>query len=109
MIATDRISTHDVVHRNRIPGKGKVLTQVSNFWFKYFQTQEATKDIPTQLVENTDFPTDFPEQYKDRAIIVKKLSPLPVEAIVRDRLYGSIVSGYNTETGMLATGEFVGK
>jgi len=109
MIATDRISTHDVVHKNRIPWKGKVLTQVSNFWFKYFQTQEVTKDIPTQLVEDAQFPADFPEQYKNSAIIVKKLHALPVEAIVRDRLYGSIVSGYNSETGMLATGEFVGK
>lgn len=108
MIATDRISTHDIVHKNRIPWKGKVLTTVSNFWFNYFKTQEATKDIPTQLVENAQFPTDFPEQYKNQAIIVKKLNALPVEAIVRDRLYGSIVSGYNAETGMLATGEFVG-
>lgn len=108
MIATDRISTHDIVHKNRIPWKGKVLTTVSNFWFNYFKTQEATKNIPTQLVENTQFPADFPEQYKNQSIIVKKLHALPVEAIVRDRLYGSIVSWYDAETGTLATGEFVG-
>lgn len=114
MIATDRISTHDVVHKNRIPGKGKVLTQVSNYWFDYFKTQEETKDIPTQLVENAVFPADFPEEYKNRAVIVKKLSPLPIEAIMRWRLYGSALDDnkgkkYDPVTGKLATGEFVGK
>lgn len=112
MIATDRISTHDVVHKNRIPWKGKVLTTVSNFWFNYFKTQEATKGIPTQLIENAQFPADFPDQYKDKAIIVKKLHALPVEAIVREYLYGSALkdskgNSYNPNTWKLFTGEYV--
>lgn len=114
MIATDRISTHDVVHKNRIPGKGKILTQVSNYWFNYFKTQEATKDIPTQLVEDAVFPADFPEEYKNKAVIVKKLNPLPIEAIMRWRLYGSALDDgkgnkYDPMSGKLATGEFVGE
>lgn len=108
MIATDRISTHDVVHKNRIPGKGEVLTQVSNFRSQYFREQEATKDIPTQNIENVVFPADFPKSYKARTVIVKKLSPLPLEAIVREYLYGSAFTGYNAKTGKLATGEEVG-
>jgi phosphoribosylaminoimidazole-succinocarboxamide synthase len=67
------------------------------------------KTIKTQLVENQTFPADFPEELKERAILVKKLKPLPIEAIVRGYLYGSAERGYDPKTGKLATGEEVGK
>ena len=109
IVATDRISTHDVVHRNTVPWKGKVLTQVSNYWFKKIKGNESTKHIPTQIVEWAEFPEDFPEHLKERSIIVKKTIPIPVESIKRGHLYGSAWRWYNPETGKLATGEFVWK
>lgn len=109
IIATDRISTHDVVHKNIIPWKGKALTQISKYWFQFLSQNEETKHIPTQVVENASFPTDFPENLKERTIIVKKLKALPIEAIVRWFLAWSAAKWYNSKTGTLVTGEFVGK
>ncbi|MEC9375701.1 MAG: phosphoribosylaminoimidazolesuccinocarboxamide synthase [Pseudomonadota bacterium] len=88
IITSDRLSTFDVVLPDPIPGKGAVLTQLSNFWF------ERTKDIiPNHLTEKslTELPLDNEEleSIKDRAIIVKHLNPLPVEAVVRGYLIGS--------------------
>ncbi len=88
IVTTDRLSAFDVVLPDPIPGKGRVLTQVSNFWF------EKMKDIvPNHLSELKleDIITD-PEdraQITGRSIIVKRLNPLPVEAIVRGYLIGS--------------------
>lgn len=59
------------------------------------------------MIPDAAFPDDFPEELKSRTIIVKKLTPLPIEAIVRGYLYGSALKGYNKETGKLSTGEFV--
>jgi len=58
MIATDRISTHDVIHMGTILGKWKALTKMSNYWFNDFATNESTKDIPNQLVDNPTFPEE---------------------------------------------------
>lgn len=113
IVATDRISTHDVVHNCTIPWKWETLTKISNFWFQYFAKHPDTAHIPTQVVSDAVLPSDFPEELKARTIVVKKLTPLPVEAIVRGYLYGSAYKGkrgnYNPETGILPTGEFVGK
>jgi len=88
IVTTDRLSAFDVVLPDPIPGKGQVLTSVSNFWF------EKMKDvIPNHLSELTleEIIPDAAEraQIEGRAIIVKKLKPLPVEAIVRGYLIGS--------------------
>ena len=88
IITTDRLSAFDVILPQPIPGKGEVLTRVSNFWF------ERTKNlIPNHL---TDLPldqviTDADQRAAigDRAILVKRLKPLPVEAIVRGYIIGS--------------------
>lgn len=88
IVATDRLSAFDVVLPQPIPGKGEVLTRVANFWFA------RTRDIiPNHL---SDIPlasvvTDPRERAAlgERAMIVKKLKPLPVEAIVRGYLIGS--------------------
>lgn len=88
-VATDRLSAFDVVMPQGIPDKGKVLTQISAFWF------ERTKDIiPNHVVSTNvdDFPascTPYREQLRGRSMLVKKTRPLSVECIVRGYLSGS--------------------
>ncbi|SCN47895.1 Phosphoribosylaminoimidazole-succinocarboxamide synthase [methanotrophic endosymbiont of Bathymodiolus azoricus (Menez Gwen)] len=88
IVTTDRLSAFDVILPDPIPGKGQVLTSVSNFWFKKVQDI-----IPNHLSDLSlkDVVPDADEraQIEGRAIIVKKLAPLPVEAIVRGYLIGS--------------------
>ncbi len=88
MVTTDRLSAFDVVLPDPIPGKGAVLTAVSNFWFQ--QTQDI---IPNHLTDLTlaDVLPDEREraEVEGRAIVTKKLRTLPVEAIVRGYLIGS--------------------
>ena len=79
MVASDRISIYDVVMPTPIPDKGKVLTQMSIFWF------ETTGDI----VPNHYLSEDVPEEVTDRGIRVKKLEMYPVECVVRGYLSGS--------------------
>ena len=88
IVTTDRLSAFDVILPDPIPGKGAVLTAVSNFWF------ERTRSlVPNHLAELplADVLPDNEEraQVEGRAIIVKKLKALPVEAIVRGYLIGS--------------------
>jgi phosphoribosylaminoimidazole-succinocarboxamide synthase len=88
MVTTDRLSAFDVVLPDPIPGKGAVLTAVSNFWFR--QTQDI---VPNHLTDLTlaDVLPDVREraQVEGRAVVTKKLRALPVEAIVRGYLIGS--------------------
>jgi phosphoribosylaminoimidazole-succinocarboxamide synthase len=88
IVTTDRLSAFDVILPDPIPGKGAVLTTVSNFWFR------RTKDIvPNHLsdVELASIVSDADElaSLENRAIVVKRLQPLPVEAVVRGYLIGS--------------------
>jgi phosphoribosylaminoimidazole-succinocarboxamide synthase len=81
LVASDRISTYDVVHPTPIPDKGKVLTGLSTFWF------ERTREIvPNHLVSVTD---GVPEETRGRAMLVRTLEMLPVECVVRGYLSGS--------------------
>jgi phosphoribosylaminoimidazole-succinocarboxamide synthase len=81
MVASDRISTYDVVHPTPIPDKGKVLTGLSVFWF------ERTLDIvPNHYISSTD---GVPEEVRGRALAVRKLEMLPLECVVRGYLSGS--------------------
>ncbi|MDD5214517.1 MAG: phosphoribosylaminoimidazolesuccinocarboxamide synthase [Methylococcales bacterium] len=88
IVTTDRLSAFDVILPNPIPDKGRVLTTVSNFWFN-----KLRDIIPNHLthIPLEDILKDENEyhQVAGRAIIVKKLTPLPVEAIVRGYLIGS--------------------
>jgi len=94
MVASDRISTYDVVHPTPIPDKGKVLTALSVFWF------ELTGDIvPHHLLSATE---DVPDEARGRALNVMKLDMLPVECVVRGYLTGSGWKDY------LATGAVAG-
>ncbi len=88
IVTTDRLSAFDVILPDPIPGKGRVLTRISNFWFKKLQTilPNHLTDIPLEQVV-----PDAAEraEIEERAIVVKILKPLPVEAIVRGYLIGS--------------------
>ncbi|CCM02606.1 uncharacterized protein FIBRA_04709 [Fibroporia radiculosa] len=88
-VATDRISAYDVILRNGVPDKGKVLTKISLFWF-----DKLKRTIPTHFVTaNVDEMPEEVRQYKDqlegRAMLVKKAKVIPLEAIVRGYLTGS--------------------
>ena len=89
MIASDRISAFDVVLPNGIPGKGKLLTQISVYWFR--QMEDIIKNhIITTIVD--DYPSEchrYREQLEGRSMLVKKSEQLPVECIVRGYLSGS--------------------
>ncbi|MET0769536.1 MAG: phosphoribosylaminoimidazolesuccinocarboxamide synthase [Solirubrobacteraceae bacterium] len=81
MVASDRISTYDAVHPTEIPDKGRVLTGLSVLWFG------LTGDIvPNHLISATD---GVPDEYRGRALRVKRLEMLPVECIVRGYITGS--------------------
>lgn len=88
IVATDRISAFDVILPTPIPGKGMVLTTLSNFWFKLTRTLTPNHlaDIPLReiLPDNSEY-----QQVQGRATLVKKCQPLPIEAIVRGYLAGS--------------------
>lgn len=88
IVTTDRISAFDVVLPTPIPGKGRILTETAQFWMK-----KATDILPNQLAEDIK-PSDVltPDELKQlegRGMVVRKLKPLPVEAIVRGYLVGS--------------------
>jgi phosphoribosylaminoimidazole-succinocarboxamide synthase len=100
IIATDRLSAFDVILPTPIPDKGRVLTQLSLFWF------HLLKDvIPNHVLSATDFPAPF-DQFKDdlagRSMIVRKTQPLPIECVVRGYVSGSGWKDY------LATGKICG-
>lgn len=89
IVATDRISAFDVVMPNPIPDKGRILTQISLFWFAYLGDI-----VPNHLVscEVEDFPAEcapYAGLLEGRSMLVKKAGPLPVECIVRGYLSGS--------------------
>lgn len=96
MVATDRISAFDHILKNKIVGKGKILTQMSKFWFDY------TKDIvPNDLIsiDVKDMPEFFQtEEFEGRSTMCKKLEMLPIECIVRGYITGSGWASYQ-ETG----------
>jgi phosphoribosylaminoimidazole-succinocarboxamide synthase len=96
IVATDRISAFDVVLPNAIPEKGRVLTQISKYWFS------RTSDIVRNHLLSTDL-SDFPEncrQHADilegRSMLVRKAKSLPVECIVRGYLSGSGLKEYRS-------------
>ena len=87
MVATDRLSAFDVVMRQPIPGKGKLLTQMALFWFAHLQ-----HIVPNHLTgvdpESVVAPNER-EQVRGRSMLVKRLRPVPIEAVVRGYLAGS--------------------
>jgi phosphoribosylaminoimidazole-succinocarboxamide synthase len=87
MVATDRISAFDVIMGEPIPGKGVLLTQMALFWFdklRHICPNHLTGESPERVVA-----PDEVDQVRGRSMLVKRLTPLPVEAVVRGYLAGS--------------------
>jgi len=100
IVATDRLSAFDVILPTPIPDKGRVLTQLSLFWF------DLLKDvIPNHVLSATDFPAAFNayrEELDGRSMVVRKTQPLPIECVVRGYVSGSGWKDYK------ATGKICG-
>ena len=95
IVATDRLSAFDVVMPTPIPDKGRVLTQLSLFWFELLKSV-----IPNHVLDAAEFPAPFHayrEQLAGRAMLVKKTQPLPIECVVRGYLSGSGWKEYKAE------------
>jgi len=89
MIASDRISAFDVVLPNGIPGKGKLLTQISIYWFRQMEDIIKNHLIATDVDKYPSPCQKYREQLEGRSMLVKKSEQLPVECIVRGYLSGS--------------------
>ena len=101
IVATDRLSAFDVVMAEGIPDKGRVLTQLSRFWFEFL------KDVPSHFLtaEVADYPgalIPFARQLAQRSMLVRRAKPFPIECVVRGYLAGSGWKDY------LATGSVCG-
>jgi phosphoribosylaminoimidazole-succinocarboxamide synthase len=94
IVATDRLSAFDVILPTPIPDKGRVLTQLSLFWF------DLLKDvIPNHVISATEFPAPFDqfrEELAGRSMLVQKTKPLPIECVVRGYVSGSGWKDYRT-------------
>jgi len=89
MVATDRISAFDVILPNAIPHKGKVLTQLSAFWFERLEGMVAHHLVSVQVDEFPAPLQPFKEELAGRSMLVRKCTPLPIECVVRGYLAGS--------------------
>ncbi|MCR4346214.1 MAG: phosphoribosylaminoimidazolesuccinocarboxamide synthase [Sulfuricaulis sp.] len=95
IVTTDRLSAFDVVLPDPIPGKGALLTAMSNFWFARTRATIPNQLTDTPLEKILKDPAER-KQVEGRATLVKKLKPLPVEAIVRGYIVGSGWKEYKT-------------
>ena len=87
IVATDRLSAFDVILPTPIPDKGRVLTQLSLFWFRLLEDV-----IPNHVLSATDFPAPFDKfkaELAGRSMVVRKAQPLPIECVVRGYVSGS--------------------
>jgi phosphoribosylaminoimidazole-succinocarboxamide synthase len=101
LVTTDRLSAYDVVMPDPVPGKGEVLTQISLFWFR-MMADIIDNQLTDLLVSDVVKDPELQAQLQTRALVVKRLKPLPVEAVVRGYLIGSGWSDYQ------ATGQVCG-
>ena len=98
IITSDRLSAFDVVLPDPIPRKGEVLQAVANFWFEklgHIVTNQLTGIDPESVVSETER-----DQVRGRAVVVKRLRPLPIEAVVRGYVIGSGWNDYRTTGGI---------
>jgi phosphoribosylaminoimidazole-succinocarboxamide synthase len=99
IVTTDRLSAYDVVMSDPVPGKGEILTQISLFWFRMME-DIIENQLTGQTVADVIGDPDLQAQLANRALVVKRLKPLPVEAVVRGYLIGSGWKDYQ-ETGQV--------
>ena len=88
IVATDRLSAFDVVFAQVIPGKGEILTKLSNFWFTKMSDIVPNHLTHLRVADYLNVKSEY-EELKDRSVVVKKLTPLPFEAVVRGYVAGS--------------------
>ncbi|KAJ2081303.1 Bifunctional purine biosynthetic protein ade1 [Coemansia sp. RSA 988] len=88
-VATDRISAYDVIMKSAVSGKGKILTQISVFWFNYLKDVVANHLITADIDEMPPSVQRYRDQLHGRSLLVKKVEVLPIEAIVRGYITGS--------------------
>jgi phosphoribosylaminoimidazole-succinocarboxamide synthase len=101
IVTTDRLSAYDVVMPNAVPGKGEILTELSLFWFEMMQDlipNHLTGKSLTSVLDDKDLAADL----QSRSMVVRRLKPLPIEAVIRGYLIGS---GWND---YLSTGAVCG-
>ena len=99
IVTTDRLSAYDVVMPDPVPGKGAILTRISLFWFRMMS--DIIEDQLTDLtVADVVKDPETRELLADRALVVKRLKPLPIEAVVRGYLIGSGWKDYQ-DTGQV--------
>lgn len=94
IVATDRLSAFDVVLPDPIPMKGKVLTQISLFWFKQIEDIISNHIVISNVDEYPEICKPYSSILRDRSIVVKKANPIPVECVVRGYVSGSGWSSY---------------
>ena len=88
-MATDRVSAFDVVLPNGIPGKGRILTRISAYWFKEMEGIIQNHLVSIKVEEFPSVCQSAKEMLEGRSMLVKKAMPLPVECIVRGYISGS--------------------
>ena len=98
IVATDRLSAFDVVLPDAIPNKGVVLTRMANFWFRHF-ADWLPNHLSATRVEDV-LPGQELQQVREHAVVVKKVRPLPLEAIVRGYIIGSGWKDYQRSGGI---------
>lgn len=89
MVATDRISAFDVVMPNPVPGKGRILTRMSRFWFEMMESLVPNHLISTDVQQFPESCRPYVDVLRDRSMLVRKADPLSVECIVRGYISGS--------------------
>ena len=89
IVATDRISAYDVIMPNGIPGKGRILTALSLFWFKLLAGRVKNHLLATEVTEYPKHVRAFADQLEGRSMLVEKASVLPIECVARGYLAGS--------------------
>ncbi|KAA8915475.1 hypothetical protein TRICI_002396 [Trichomonascus ciferrii] len=98
-VATDRISAYDVIMKNGVPDKGKLLTKLSEFWFKFLSDEVEnhlvkTDNLFNKLPKELSADLSLKSQLEDRSLLVRKLKILPLECIVRGYITGSAWAEY---------------
>ena len=89
MVATDRISAFDVIMPNPIPDKGKILNQISLFWFEKMKPLVENHVITSKVDDYPDVCRPYADVLQGRSMLVKKTEPLPIECVVRGYISGS--------------------
>jgi phosphoribosylaminoimidazole-succinocarboxamide synthase len=89
IVATDRISAYDCVMPNGIPGKGKILTAMSLFWFKLLAARVKNHLLATEVTEYPKAVREYADQLEGRSMLVEKANVLPIECVARGYLAGS--------------------